>query len=106
MDTAKGGYVRYYWPEHPLAIRNNWVPEHHLVAWQDLSYPDWFVEAKQRQKIVVHHIDGIIENTEPSNLQVLLKGNLYSPTDHPEHISESAAADFLIALGWKVEKLQ
>lgn len=60
----RNGYIYIYQPDHPYAIKQNYVPEHRLVMEKKIGrylYP-WEV---------VHHINGIKNDNRDENLKLL-----------------------------------
>ena len=64
----ESGYVYQYAPEHPNATKLGYVMQHRLIAEGVLGR---FLDSKE----VVHHIDGDKRNNDPSNLEVLTRGD-------------------------------
>lgn len=72
------GYILVRRPDHPFANCDGFVFEHRLVAEQFLLTDENSVEIDGKKYLSprydVHHIDGDKQNNNPSNLQVLTKG--------------------------------
>lgn len=60
------GYWVVYMPEHHLANKGGYVPEHRLI-WEKANGRELTPDQH------IHHIDGNIENNDPANLVALTK---------------------------------
>lgn len=62
FKNAKG-YVFILMPEHPFALKNGYVRHSHLVIEKKLGR---YIKPKE----IVHHINGIVDDDSPDNLQL------------------------------------
>ena len=73
-----GGYIIVYAPGNPFRDSDDYVLEHRLVAEKYLLNDENSIiingERFLKPEYVVHHIDGNRQNNDPSNLQVLTRG--------------------------------
>lgn len=59
----KSGYVKTYWPGHPMASDGGYVLHHRLIAWRHLG-------RSLRTDEIVHHINGNKQDNRAINLAV------------------------------------
>jgi hypothetical protein len=91
----KDGYVLLYRPNHPHCDNHGMVPEHRLVMEKRLGR---YLTSKEH----VHHIDGIRDHNDDSNLKLL------SPTDHSiqtQICSQCQLRKEIRLLRWQVKNL-
>jgi len=62
----KQGYVYVFKPDHPKSTTLGYVMEHRLVA-------EKIIGRLLEDDEIVHHIDGVKDNNDPSNLKVIKK---------------------------------
>lgn len=83
------GYIRIYWPEHPIANTRGHVIEHRIVMCEKLGRT---ILPHER----VHHINGIRDDNRPENLELRV------PASHPNGIGELDMVKTLTELGYTV----
>ena len=73
--NKKTGYVNVkVGLDHPLANASGWTSEHWLVWWKANGKTFELAELMKKEKVSIHHKNGIRDDNRPCNLELMLPG--------------------------------